>query len=197
MGSKYVDSTAIIQVIGCVYTNPSLLDFTDKYSITDEDFVEDIHKVIFGSIYKLHELGAKTISLETISDFLETRPKSKAIYDQGGEEWLLKVSQNAVQTTFDYYYGKMKKIAKSLREAEWANLPMDLSSTRRRDAHVVGDGVEILSVKIVSHEYLTLFGMQPIEDGLYLGMLIFAQDVGIGCCHIPLNRVRLSGFGIL
>ena len=91
----------------------------------------------------------------------------------------------------------MKKIAKSLRETEWANLPMDLSSTRRRDAHVGGDGVEILSVKIVSHEYLTLFGTQTIEDGLYLGMFIFALKEGVGWCHIPLNRVRLSGFGIL
>ena len=110
MSSKYIDTTSIMQVIGCVYNNPSLLDQTDKYTVNEEDFQDKFHKVIFGSIYKLHELGAKTISLETISDFLETRPKSKAIYDQGGEEWLLKVSQNAIQTTFDYYYGKMKKM---------------------------------------------------------------------------------------
>ena len=31
MASKYVDTTSIIQVIGCVYNNPSLLEFTDKF----------------------------------------------------------------------------------------------------------------------------------------------------------------------
>lgn len=39
MMSKYVDVPSIMQVIGCVYNNPSLLDFTDKYTITDEDFL--------------------------------------------------------------------------------------------------------------------------------------------------------------
>ena len=38
MASRYVDNTAIMQVIGCVFNNPQILDFTDKYTITDEDF---------------------------------------------------------------------------------------------------------------------------------------------------------------
>ena len=110
MSSKYVDITSIMQVIGCVYNQPQLLDYTDKYSVDEEDFPDPFHKVVFGTIYKLHELGAETISLENIADFLETRPKSKAIYDQKGEEWLLKVSENAISTTFDYYYQRLKKM---------------------------------------------------------------------------------------
>ena len=57
MSSKYVDTTSIMQVIGCVFNNPQLLDFTDKYTITDEDFPDEFHKIAFGAIYKLHELG--------------------------------------------------------------------------------------------------------------------------------------------
>ena len=38
MASKYVDTTAIMQVIGCVYNNPQILDVTDKYTLVDEDF---------------------------------------------------------------------------------------------------------------------------------------------------------------
>ena len=57
MGSKYVDTTSIMQVIGCVYNNPILLDATDKYIITDEDFPDNFHKTVFGCIYKLYELG--------------------------------------------------------------------------------------------------------------------------------------------
>ena len=44
MASKYIDPTAIMQVIGCVYNTPQLLDYTDKYTIVDEDFVEPFHK---------------------------------------------------------------------------------------------------------------------------------------------------------
>jgi pyruvate/2-oxoglutarate dehydrogenase complex dihydrolipoamide dehydrogenase (E3) component len=38
--SKYVDPIATMQVIGCVYNNPSLLDAVDKYNITAEDLKE-------------------------------------------------------------------------------------------------------------------------------------------------------------
>ena len=111
MSSKYVDVTAIMQIIGCVFNNPSLLDLTDKYKIVEEDFPSDFHKVAYGAIYKLHELGVKDITLENISDFLSTRPKSEAIFkQQKGEEWLLKVADNSLPNSFDYYYMRLKKM---------------------------------------------------------------------------------------
>ena len=112
MGSKYVDITATMQVIGNIYNNPQLLDFTDKYTITDEDFADDFHRIAFGAIYKIYELGADKITLENISDFFSSRPKNAAIFKQNkGEEWLLKVSENSVAEAFDYYYGRMKKFS--------------------------------------------------------------------------------------
>ena len=112
MGSKYVDTTAIVQIIGGVFNNPQLLDFTDRYSIVDEDFADPFHKTVFGAIYKIHELGVNKITLESISDFLSSRPKSEAIYKQNkGEEWLLKVSENSIPSAFDYYYGRLKKFS--------------------------------------------------------------------------------------
>ena len=112
MGSKYVDTTAIMQVIGNVYNNPQLLDFTDKYTITDEDFADDFHRITFGAIYKIHELGADKITLENIFDFLSSRPKSAATFKQNkGEEWLLKISESCLPEAFDYYYGRMKKFS--------------------------------------------------------------------------------------
>ena len=36
---RYTDTSAIIQVIGSVFIKPQLLDETDKYVITEEDFV--------------------------------------------------------------------------------------------------------------------------------------------------------------
>lgn len=112
MSSKYVDTTAIIQVIGSVYLNPSLLDFTDKYLITDEDFPDTFHKVVFGSIYKLHELGATKITLENIADFLSSKKKSEAVYLQNkGEEWITKIIRSCNLMAFDYYYHRLKKFS--------------------------------------------------------------------------------------
>lgn len=99
-----------MQVIGNVYRNPALLDFTDKYTITDEDFPDQFHKIAFGVIFKLHELGVQTITLNSINDFLSSRPKSEAIFKkQKGEEWLLKVVENCTPNAFDYYYDRLKK----------------------------------------------------------------------------------------
>lgn len=111
MASKYVDVTAIMQVIGCVYNNPQILEFEDKYTITDEDFPDEFHRIVFGAIYKIYELGAKTITLENLTDFLSSRPKSAAIYKKNdGDKWLLKVADVASQLSFDFYYNRLKKM---------------------------------------------------------------------------------------
>lgn len=111
MASKYVDVTAIMQVIGCVYNNPQILEFEDKYTVTDEDFPDEFHRTVFGAIYKIYELGAKTITLENLADFLSSRPKSAAIYKKNdGDKWLLKVADVASQLSFDFYYNRLKKM---------------------------------------------------------------------------------------
>ena len=104
MPSKYVDTSSIVQVIGCVYKIPQLLDYVDKYTITEEDFPDQFHKIVFGSIYKLHELGSERITISNILDYLASRPKSEAIFiKQKGEEWLNKALENAQPSSFDYY----------------------------------------------------------------------------------------------
>ena len=111
MNSKYIDTPSIVQVIGCVFKTPQLLDYTDKYTVTEDDFQDDFHKIVFGSIYKLHELGAENITLSSIADYLSARPKSEAIYiKQKGDEWLLKAGENANPSSFDYYYNRLKKM---------------------------------------------------------------------------------------
>ena len=111
MLSKYVDTPSIVQVIGCVCKIPQLLDYADKYTLTEEDFPEQFHKIVFGTIYKLHELGAEKITLNSILDYLAARPKSEAIFiKQKGEEWLIKAVENAQTASFDYYYSRVKKM---------------------------------------------------------------------------------------
>lgn len=109
MKARYVDVSAITQVIGCVFNNASLLDDTDKYIIHEEDFIEDFHKIVFGSIYNIH-LTDSQVNIDAIIDYLSNRPKFKAIFDQNrGIEYLMEASKNAREDTFNYYYGRLKK----------------------------------------------------------------------------------------
>ena len=109
--SKYVDTPSIVQVIGGIYTNPSLLDMEDKYTFYEEDFPEEVHKILFGSIFNLHQLGAKDITPAVIEDYLEQRPKKYAVYKTNkGSEYLQNLVNNVQITAFDYYYQKMKKM---------------------------------------------------------------------------------------
>ena len=122
--SKYVDVPAIVQVIGGIYSNISLLD-NENYFFNEDDFTEEFHKILFGSIYNLYTLGIKEISINAIEDYLSQRPKKMAIYQTNkGSEYLQKLTENTQIAAFDYYYNRMKKMT-LLRM--YQNIGMNLS----------------------------------------------------------------------
>ena len=154
--SKYVDVSSVIQVIGSVYNDPYLLDSTDKYNITEEDFTTDFHKIVFGAIFKIYELGAKKVTIENILDFLSSRPKSEAIFKQEkGEEWLLKASESSIPDSFDYYYNRLKKM--SLLRA-YDNCGIDVS-------HIYDpDNILDTRKKQAQEDYLDNSSLEEIAD---------------------------------
>ena len=104
--SSYVDTVAVMQIIGCVFNNPELLDITDKYIITENDFVEEFHKVVFGSIYNIFQQDS-AVTIDTIIDYLSVRPKFLAVFETNqGIEYLTQVSKIATADTFNYYYSR-------------------------------------------------------------------------------------------
>ena len=121
---KYVDIPAIVQVIGSVYTNNSLLD-NENYFFTEEDFTEDFHRIVFEAIINLHQLGVKKIDLNSIEDYLDQRPKKKAVYVANkGAEYLQNLENKTQLAAFDYYYNRMKKMTLMRM---YQNIGMDLS----------------------------------------------------------------------
>ena len=111
MSSKYIDTQACMQVIGDIFINPSLLDLEDKYKFNEEDFPTEFHRILFGSIYNLHQLGAKQLSIENIEKYLEQRPKKYAIYKTNkGSEYLENLKEMCQLAAFNYYYNRMKKM---------------------------------------------------------------------------------------
>ena len=126
MNSKYYDVQSCMQVIGCVFLNPSLLDLEEKYKFHEEDFVQEFHRILFGSIYNLHQLGAKQVSIEDIEKYLEQRPKKYSVYKTNkGSEYLENLKEMCQPAAFDYYYNRMKKM--TLLRMYHNNVGMDLS----------------------------------------------------------------------
>ena len=109
---KYYDVPSVMQVIGGVYLNPHFMDMTEKYTFNEEDFSgEEFHRVLFGAIYNLHQLGATEITPITIETYLEQRPKKLAVYQTNkGTEYLQKLIENTQVAAFDYYYNRVKKM---------------------------------------------------------------------------------------
>ena len=129
MNTKYYDVSACMQVIGDVFMNPSLLDQEEKYTFHEEDFVQEFHKILFGSIYNLHQLGAKQISIEDIEKYLEQRPKKYSIYKTNkGSEYLENLKEMCQLAAFDYYY--------NLYQAQIINKEKDLSNFTKQKEKV-------------------------------------------------------------
>ena len=109
MTSKYVDSAAIVQVIGCAFNNASILDDEDKYILTEEDFPEEFQKIVFGCILNIHQSGS-AVNADAIIDYLSNRPKYEGIFTANkGLDYLDEVSKLAKPATFNYYYNRLKK----------------------------------------------------------------------------------------
>lgn len=108
-GSKYVDTTSAVQVIGCIYRKPSLLE-DGKYFFTEEDFTNDFHQVIFGAMVNLYQMGTTQFNLTILEDYFKDWPNSYAIYKTGnGANWLKEQEEHADVANFEYYYSRLKK----------------------------------------------------------------------------------------
>ena len=140
MKSKYIDIPSTIQVIGNIFNNPNLLD-NEKYTFLEEDFPNEFHKIIFGSIYNLHMMGAKEITINAVEDYLYNRPTSYGIYQNNkGNEYLQKLSEEIQLSTFDYYYNRLKKMT-LLREYDkigldlkWLYDPDNILDSKKKQA---------------------------------------------------------------
>lgn len=108
---NYYDTSAAIQVIGCTILQPNLLNEDGQYFYSADDFVTEIHRVAFGAVFNLHQMGAERITPKTIEDYLQGHPESYGIYQQSkGSEWLQNCIDTADIANFDYYYSRLKKM---------------------------------------------------------------------------------------
>ena len=125
MKNNYVNLVSEREVIGNIFVNPSLLEQA-KYSLIEEDFSSDLNRTLYNAISLLYTSGVTKIEIKDIENFLENKEKSKAVFDyHKGREFLESISETASISSFDYYYGRLKKF--SLMRAFSKKLGMDLT----------------------------------------------------------------------
>lgn len=175
MKSNLVDVAAITQVIGCVFNDSNLLQDTDKYVIREDDFVEEFHKIVFGSIYNIFLTGSQ-VTLDAIVDYLANRPKFDAIFKQHkGVEYILEASQLAHQDTFNYYYNRLKKFT-LLRAYEQYGIDISefydvnnvLDTKKRQEQEDWLDNHSVVSIATLVDQRIEEIKSKYIEDDLGL-----------------------------
>ena len=56
MASKYYETSAVIQVIGCIFNKPEILE-NEKYTFSELDFENnEFHRIVFGTIFNFLEI---------------------------------------------------------------------------------------------------------------------------------------------
>lgn len=106
---RFLDTTCTVQVIGNIYNNPSLLE---KVYLTNEDFPNKFHKIVYGTLYNLYFNNKVTdFSENVILDYLENKPKAEAVFKSGGGiDFIRNCAENAEETGFNYYAERLQKM---------------------------------------------------------------------------------------
>ena len=109
---QYYNSRAACQLLGCLIEKPALVKSKEQ-PINVEDFVNPLHQVLFGVLYDLSHKGLQTIRLADVETHLSTvSPLSYERFKNAqGEEWFNKLHLDAELSSYDHYYGVVKKLS--------------------------------------------------------------------------------------
>lgn len=135
---KYSDTPSLVQVLGCLIADITILDNDGKYILTTDDFVKEFHKILFAAISNMHTMGARQMSVQSIEQYLQSRPNAYAIYKANdGPRFVITAAEQADFSNFDYYYSQTKKFT-LLREynkigldVSWIYDPDELDQSKR------------------------------------------------------------------
>ena len=184
---KYIDIPATMQVIGGVFIDNNLLDNTN-YTFSEDDFSEEFHKILFGSIYNIHLLGTEKATIDAIEHYLEQRPKAYGVYNfNKGREYLQRLTEITQLASFDYYYQRVKKMT-LLREYQkigvdvtWLYNPDDITNIKKKQtqedwldstsieeiAELINDRIENIKMKYADEDAKNMVQAgEDIEDFL-------------------------------
>ena len=106
--SSYIDKNAIMNVIGCIFKDSSILEHNEYY-FSEEDFVEKITKIIYGALNNLYIDGIRKFDLIILDEYLSKIPSIYNIFQTKGIEYIKHCINISSLDNFNYYFERMKK----------------------------------------------------------------------------------------
>lgn len=104
------DKNAILQVIGSLMKQPSLLSEKDKYNLQPSDFESRFERYIFIAILNSYTNGAQTLSEIDIDNYLMEHKDQYLLFQQNnGISYLQDALDMSTPENFEYYYNRIKK----------------------------------------------------------------------------------------
>lgn len=103
------DKNSIMNVLGCLIKQPSLLSMKEYY-LDKDDFPERFHRIIFAVIKNLYESGVEKIDAWEIDGFLQNYEyQYKVFEDNNGVEYINTIEELVELDNFEYHYNNIKK----------------------------------------------------------------------------------------
>ena len=104
------DKSTVLQVFGSLMKHPQFLSQSDKYQLTPNDFETRFEKYIYIAIDSLYRSGVSQINPIDVENYLSTNEGAAALFSKtNGIEYLQDAVTLSEETSFPYYYKKLKK----------------------------------------------------------------------------------------
>lgn len=114
--TEYVNKQAVREVLGSFLREPALMR---EYKVSQNDFPELFHKLVFSAINNLHKQGAEDIDAVAIDEYLSHFETQYAIFQKSqGVEFIQKIEEVAMVSNIKYYYEQLKKFSLLRRYVE-------------------------------------------------------------------------------
>jgi len=99
------------ELLACYLQKPSLM-IESKFPIDKNEFVVQLHKIIFVACYNLYADGCNTISIMDIENWLSPYETQYNIYkDNNGSEYINTIIEITDKSNFEHYYTEFKKFS--------------------------------------------------------------------------------------
>lgn len=107
---KLQDKRAYIHLFSGLLVDPTKLSQGKEYPLSEDDFVERFHKIIFSAIHNLYHEGVEKITPMEIDGYLSNYKALHSIFESNeGLDYLLKLEELGEPDNFEYHYTRIKK----------------------------------------------------------------------------------------
>lgn len=107
---KLQDKKAYIHLFAGLLHEPSKLAQVKDYPLSEDDFVDKFHKIIFSAIYNLYQEGVEKITPIEIDGYLSGFKTLHSIFESNeGIDYLFKLEELGEPDNFEYHYMRVKK----------------------------------------------------------------------------------------